>query len=771
MNLLQYLHDNLILIIPSNIKEKIIKYLNSLDKMYNIKILTMEELKKRMFYDYDKKGIYYLYQNYHLSLNNAKEIIRSLYNLLDLGYENEKLKYLENIKDDLLNHELLIKDPLFYETIKDKEILFWGFTIITKYQKKLIGILEKSAKVTIVSHENTLNKKEIILNFKTIENEIDYIFNDILNKNLNPSKVFFANVNKENESTIKKISKFYHLKVNFNNEKTIFDTIDGQNFLNNMHDLDKALSLVKTPEIKNAIINILNEYYFIENKNEIKNLLTEEFKTAKLKNLKYQNAVNIVELKDNYFNDDEYIYLLDFNREYIPKVYKDEDFINDKEKPSYLENTIEKNNNEIIIWESILNNTPNLFISSTLQNLGGSLEPSPLIKELNLETKNVDYIPSGHSHESNLYNLGLILDDYIKFNLKSPSLEVLLKTYPNQGYQSYNNKYQKVNLQNYNFNLSYSKMNTYYECPFRYYLDNVLKLNKFESTFDAWLGSLCHYILSEIYYENKSFESSYETFIKNNEFELTPENEVFTNKIMKELKGAIKYIKSLSSQNKYQNIECEKNINIMIDDTKFIGIIDKIMMYEDKVVLIDYKTGNPEIDLRLAKYGLNLQLPCYLYLIKKLYPDSLVVGIYLQHILKPIITSDFEKNETEIYENYLKLDGYTLGNEELLKDFDPTYENSDFIKGMKMTQNGFSKYAKILTANDFNYLYNLTESKIKDCIKDIKNAEFKIAPKMLGNTNLSCEFCPYKSVCYMTDKDLEYLTIEKELKLGDDIDA
>ena len=46
MNLLQYLHDNLILIIPSNIKKKIIKYLNSLDKMYNIKILTMEELQE-----------------------------------------------------------------------------------------------------------------------------------------------------------------------------------------------------------------------------------------------------------------------------------------------------------------------------------------------------------------------------------------------------------------------------------------------------------------------------------------------------------------------------------------------------------------------------------------------------------------------------------------------------------------------------------------------------------------------------------------------------
>ncbi len=771
MNLLPCLHDNIILIIPSNIKKKTIKYLSSLDKMYNITILTMEELKKRMLFDYDKKAIYYLSQNYHLSLNNSKEIINNLYNLLDIEYDNEKLKYLKSIQEDLLKHNLLIKDPLFYETIKNKKILFFGFTIINKYQKKIINILEKYTKVTIIPPEKKDNKNKIILNFKTIENEIDYIFNDILNKKLDPSKVFFYGINKENESTIKKISKFYHLKVNYNNDKTLFSTVEGKNFLNSLDNIEDAITKIKTPEIKNTIIKILNEYYFIENKAEIKNLLTDEFKITKLKNIKYQNAINVIELKDNYINLDEYIYALDFNREYTPKVYKDEDYINDKEKPSYLENTIEKNNNEIIIWQNIINNTPNLTICSSTQNLSGSLEPSPLINELNLEVKNINYNPSTHSNESNLYNLGLILDDYIKFNTKNPNLELLLKTYPNQGYQSYNNKYQKINLKNYNFNLSYSKMNTYYECPFRYYLDNILKLNKFENTFDAWLGSLCHYILSEIYDENKTFESSYETFIKNNKFDLTPENKIFEKKIMKELKTAIKYIKSLSKETKYQSVECEKNINITINNTKFIGIIDKIMLYEDKIVLIDYKTGNPEIDLKLAKYGLNLQLPCYLYLIKNIYPKSKVIGIYLQHILKPITSSEFGKTENEIYENYLKLDGYTLGNEELLKEFDPTYENSAFIKGMKMTQNGFSKYAKVLTSNEFDYLYNLTENKIYKCIKDIKNAEFTIAPKMLGTTNLSCEFCPYKSVCYVTDKDINYLTIEKELKLGDESDA
>ena len=42
------------------------------------------------------------------------------------------------------------------------------------------------------------------------------------------------------------------------------------------------------------------------------------------------------------------------------------------------------------------------------------------------------------------------------------------------------------------------------------------------------------------------------------------------------------------------------------------------MHYENNVVLIDYKTGTPNIDLRLANYGLNLQLPIYIYLIKQI---------------------------------------------------------------------------------------------------------------------------------------------------------
>ena len=311
-------------------------------------------------------------------------------------------------------------------------------------------------------------------------------------------------------------------------------------------------------------------------------------------------------------------------------------------------------------------------------------------------------------------------------------------------------------------------MNTFYLCPFRYYCDNILKLNKFEDTFDTWTGSLCHYILSKIYYQDYNYQIIKDEYIKSHPFPLTDENKVFLNKILNELQEAIKYIKSLTKINKYQDIECEKSLELTIDDIKFKGIIDKIMHYKNNYVLIDYKTGNPDIDLRLAKYGLNLQLPIYIYLIKQIYPDSQIVGIYLQHILKPNFNKDENKTEKEQQDEALKLIGYTIGNEDLINDFDPTYENSAYIKGLKRTNNGFSQNAKLLTEKDFLKLEKVTKQKISECIYEIKNTNFSVKPKILGTTNLSCEYCSYKSLCFMTEKDKEYIELDQDLSiLGD----
>ena len=234
--------------------------------------------------------------------------------------------------------------------------------------------------------------------------------------------------------------------------------------------------------------------------------------------------------------------------------------------------------------------------------------------------------------------------------------------------------------------------------------------------------------------------------------------------MLEELKNVIKNINSHLNITNYKEIECEKNIEITKNKIKFVGIIDKIMKHDDKIVLIDYKTGETDIDLRLAPYGLKLQLPTYIYLIQNLYPNSKIVGIYLQNIISPIINFKPGKTKEEQINDHLKLNGYTIGNENLISEFDPTYENSEYIKSMTLTQNGFSRYAKILTEDELKYLGTFAEEKIDEMIKNIDNANFKIEPKIKGIDNISCKFCKYQSICFKTEKDNKYIYPDEELK-------
>ena len=50
--------------------------------------------------------------------------------------------------------------------------------------------------------------------------------------------------------------------------------------------------------------------------------------------------------------------------------------------------------------------------------------------------------------------------------------------------------------------LSYSSIDNYYKCAFKYYLNNILKIDEFEETFYTIIGSLFHYVLSKMNNDN-----------------------------------------------------------------------------------------------------------------------------------------------------------------------------------------------------------------------------------------------------------------------------
>ena len=198
----------------------------------------------------------------------------------------------------------------------------------------------------------------------------------------------------------------------------------------------------------------------------------------------------------------------------------------------------------------------------------------------------------------------------------------------------------------------------------------------------------------------------------------------------------------------------EKEISVNINSNAkvtFKGFVDKIL-YEKIdgstiAVIIDYKTGNPTLNLNNSIYGIDMQLPIYVYLVKNEIKDVRIGGFYLQKILSNITDANERKSS-------LKLQGYSNEDIGILEKVDSSYENSKVIKSLKTTQNGFYSYSKIITDKQIDMLYKIVNNKINEASNNILNGRFSINPKQIEDNLLGCSYCKYKDICYMTSKDI-----------------
>ena len=363
----------------------------------------------------------------------------------------------------------------------------------------------------------------------------------------------------------------------------------------------------------------------------------------------------------------------------------------------------------------------------------------------------------------------------IKFNDKTDRLRILYSNYEIP-YNSYSNIYSGINKYDlYNFldnkyNLSYSSMDNFYHCAFKFYLSNILKIDKYDITIQTYIGNLFHYVLSKAFEDDFNFDNCVNDFLNNNEYEKSYKNNYFINNVLKDLKNVIKTIQYQNTLNDMNEVFYERKINVEkhgVLNINFKGFIDKLLKKDNYIVIVDYKTYMLDIKLNYLPYGLSMQLPVYLYLTKNIDKNYKIIGFYLQQVLFNKFNKEEGKKLDELIKTNLKLKGYSLGNEDILSIFDKSLENSEIIHGMKLTNKGFGYYSKVLTEKQINNIYKITDSKINECINKIENALFDINPKMINNKNIGCEYCNFKDICYMTNKDIVELEDIKDLDFLD----
>ncbi len=769
--------DNSLIICPNQTKTKILKELSQTKNLVNIKFMTKEEYKKIYYFSYDDKSLAYLIKKYNYNIDVARVYINNLY-VIDENktYKSPKLNFLKDLKKELIKEGLLIYNNTYKEYLKNKNIIVKNEYNLEKYEEEMLGIKEEYVS------ENTITAP--VMECNTLEEEVNQVCLEIINllkKGIDINKIYLTNVSTDYLYTIKSLFSFYHIPININFNYSIYSTKVVKDYLNT-----KELDLENKDKksINKKLINILSDLSFLdENSKEYKILLTDKLKNTSASSVKLKNAVTIKDLYKESFNDDEYVFVLGFNQDELPKMEKDISYITDKEKDEvslYKTDYLNKRNKNNLVY--VLSNIKNLYLSYKLTSPFKSYYKSSLITDLSLNIVK----PKLDSYKSsNIYNelrLASYLDLYHLYGEKNKDLSKLYTHYQIP-YKTYSNVFTGINNDEYLTNLpyplklSYTSLNAYSECKFKYYIRHVLKLEPYTDTFQTYIGSMYHYILSVYKKTNFNFEEEYQKYLEKRDLSL--KEKLLLIRIKKDLLKLIDILNKQDLMTGYNDAYYEKKIDIDLKkkvSVIFTGSIDKIMYYQNiedtYFSIIDYKTGSIDTHIEPMKYGLHMQLPVYLYLIhhSKTIKSPIFTGIYYQNILfnYPIWSKDIEKVKKDQY----LLQGYSTDDISLLSRFDSTYEKSEYIKSMSYNEEkGFGTYAskKVLSNDTLYNLLNYTKNYISKETDSILEADFTINPKVYSNINISCAFCSFKDICYTKEKDLVYLPKQDDLTfLGGD---
>lgn len=755
--MLENIKNNTIIICNNNYKMQILK---DIKKLINIKFMSMDEFIKSYYFDYDEKTILYVIKKYNIKYEIVLEYLNNLIYIEDKNYNNKKLDFLVNLKKELIDNNLLIFNIKFKNLIKDKEIIIYNYSL-SKFEKYLLRDLNYQ-----VIEKQTQEYTPTIYEFNTVEEEVEYVarkVSELINNGVDINNIKLTNVSSDYINIITKIFNFYNLKINKFNNIPIISTVIGKTFFENLSSVESAVKSIEkynTTDTYNKIINMCNKYVWCDDVDDLKILLEYELKHTYIENTKYRNMIEVVDYK-NYDFKESYVFMLGFNQGIIPKLFKDEEYISDNIKPDYLDNTIEKNKKEKEDTIKSIKNIKKLTITYKLKNSFTTFYPSNLIDDLDctVEKIELDYKIS-YSEISDKITLTNMLDNLIKFGSIDTNLNLLNFNY-DIPYNTYSHSFtglSKDKLNKFikflkNFNLSYSSMDNYNRCAFRFYIDKILCLKDNLDLFSVTLGNIYHDVLEKAVKENIDVEKEVYKYVRDNDIVLSNSNKFFLNRTIKNIEYLIEVLNKQSSFSNLKNIETEKFVKIPLkDNINFVGFIDKIVYntINDITIasIIDYKTYVKKPSLKYIDSGIGLQLPTYMLLSKYSFKNIRFAGFYLQNI-----TLD-NKSESD-KEKSLKLIGYTNTDKEILKEFDSNYMDSSVIDGIKVNNDGsFSANSlkHMLNDNEINEVIDITKEKIDETINNILESKFDINPKY-DKTNLGCEFCKYKDLCFMKEYD------------------
>ena len=761
------------------------------------------QMRKITFKSFDEvKDDIYTTIDYQMLFHNMKEDT----NLEVLRIKLANSYFIQQDSNEPFLHELylyhqnnhLILDENHMSYYKSKKVYFVNYYGDDDLINQMLPFLKHYERCFTT---NSIDKELTVFHFENYDDEILEVVNHIailLNKKVDPAKIVIHKVNKDYLNKLEEYLMIYKIDYIVEGEGSFFDVDIVKNFF---HDLKNYEAMRLNKVLKDYLIDKKDNKIFSKIGKVLEPLIMLDLtiNSITLDLIKdvfihtiYQeevtNAIKIENVLNHIYDDDTHIFIMNFSHGEIAHIYKDDTYLNDKiRKNLKLLTSFDRTQIEEKKILDCIHSYESIHLSYSTYCSSKIYMPSNLIKEL--AKKRIVNICDASIHIYHIVNEDMakmrFFKAYALYRLYQKKTFDYLYGYTyfcadlTKRYQSdFNATLDYLALPTLFMELSYTKLNDYFSCPFRFYLKYILNIEeKMEDNNSTFVGRMYHFVLEKVvakrYIDRRTKEEVLENisvyicdFVKNQTYEIKDKLKFYLNKFSEELKLIVEIIMDFMDHSSFEVLGLEQKLEKQLDDyTVVVGLIDKILKYQEYYLVIDYKTNPVHPNWYALDVGLDLQLPLYLYLIKANDPNAKIAGSYLQSVFRTSLLKYEDKPLSKVMLEQLKYVGYTLQDRDVILAIDTNALNgSGSLPKQIVSNKGFYKnfLKKSFTQTQFDAIILYVEKLIFEANKKIRKGLFPILPLTDEKNESVCRYCRLKDLCYRNE------TMKKVYKKHDD---
>ncbi len=773
-------------------KKRILKRMNAEGILRPVRFLNKEDLYEKVFFRMEKSA---LLEGARF-LGKKPSVVVPLLSHLRLvdenaSYERPFPKTLGNLKRHLLKKEAIKPFGRFETFFSEHEPLVYGEFFDPLFPHALKRLRPYGLRRVEKETPREFVGNAVLKRFTTLEEEIAEVATSIRqahDEGTPLKRIAVLNAHRAYTPLIRRVFGQFGIPVENLGESPLYEHPSVQRFLaaltpgRKLRDifekaLAEAFSNSPTPEeanIRELLVTILNGFVGRDFPLPmVKDALAHILKQKKAKYNRTPDAVRLETFSTIDPEERPHAHVVGLHEGHFPALAEEDEMLEPRDKEEIglpaLTEVNERKKEEV---RSVLSALEDIRLYVSSQSTEEHFSEAHFLEELREDLDWREEAPAPferriYSETDDALRIKTLYDEYMTYGTKTKDLlKGPAALY--EEFDTFDNRFTGItdftlaSLLSLPLHISYTQLSAYFECPFRFYLDHVLAVDKVEKNHAMMLGSFIHDVLEEGVFARTITD----TFLDEKADEHFPaatdaREAYFVAKAKEAAKTAHKHLRAQLERTEFKvHASEESHVKTYGDPPKarLKGVIDRVFQDGGDHVLVDYKSGEPTFDLALAIHGIKAQLLVYMLLFRETNPEARFTGFYEQRTYLRPLNRDADKTFVELADEFFRFDGFTLADKEAVLRFDPQALDNSFIKGLRFKKDGgFFSQTKTYDEKDLERLLAHTDENIEEAVESISQGEFPIRPKKEGRNEISCTYCPHADICHKRPRDYEII--------------